>query len=71
MKRDSMSLIACHFFAEEFNSRLLLRTSEIDESSANKDKVKKKILKLEGSFNNSVDILVYFRMIIVCFSIIK
>jgi len=31
MKRDSMSLIACHYFAEEFNSRILLNTNADSE----------------------------------------
>ncbi|KAL4477124.1 hypothetical protein ABPG72_008858 [Tetrahymena utriculariae] len=31
MKRDSMSLIACHYFADEFNSRMLLKTTDHDE----------------------------------------
>lgn len=34
MKRDSMSLIACHYFAEEFNSRILLKT-EVDINHVN------------------------------------
>jgi len=63
MKRDSMCLIACHFFAEKFNSKLLLGTSN---NSENKDKVKKIDYEFEDLFN-SIDILVYFRLIIFYF----
>lgn len=31
IKRDCMSLIACHYFSEEFNSRMIITTKKTDD----------------------------------------
>ncbi|EAR88738.2 mhck/ef2 kinase domain protein (macronuclear) [Tetrahymena thermophila SB210] len=55
MKRDSMSLIACHYFAEEFNSRLLLKTEvDVNQNSILLNFVNSTIYEIIGHPNKEI-----------------